>query len=118
MPAEATIERKRISPNSLRRREIIFAAPVLLSLLVLFTSPNFRTSSAQLDSTLTATSAAPLGSDFVQEWTGGYIWLSEQRAELYSPEHFKQVQHDPNIVGFSWTCASTSRLLNGIGANA
>ena len=99
MSAEATIERKRSSLNSLGRREIIFAAPILLSLLVLFTSPNFRTSQATQQGT---TSAAPLGSDFLQEWTGGYVWLSQQRSQLYSPEHFKQIQHDPDIVGFSW----------------
>ena len=107
MPAEATVERNHSSLNSLGRREIIFAAPVLLSLLVLFTSPNFQSSRASSlragPATASAATFAPLGSDFLQEWTGGYIWLSQQRSELYSADHFKQIQHDPNIVGFSWS---------------
>lgn len=111
MSAEVAIARKHSSLNGLAllgRREFIFAAPVLLSLIVLFTSPSFRGQSIDgndLLSTPAATSvvsASPLGSDFLQEWTGGYIWLSQHRSELYSHEHFKQIQHDPNVVGFSW----------------
>ena len=46
--------------------------------------------------------ATPLGSDFLQEWTGGHILLSEQRSELYNADHFREVQHDQSLLGFSW----------------
>lgn len=69
--------------------------------LVLALSPNF----ALLQSVSTFDSAAvrdgSYGGDLLQEYVGGVLW-NENRKQLYDWEHSKTVQHDSEIVGFSW----------------
>lgn len=43
---------------------------------------------------------APYGSDFVQEWIGAKIILSEQPLRLYDWDHATRLQHDPDVVGY------------------
>ena len=88
-----------IAPNSLPANDLspgrtIFVACFGIVAALLFCSPNYDFSKVDR--------LTPLGSDFLQEWTGGYIWASESRSELYSAEHFQAIQHDASIVGFNW----------------
>lgn len=92
-PALVT-SRKSLQVNDLRRTQTIVLVSIAIVSTILLCSPNYQFSS--LDR------LTPLGSDFLQEWTGGYIWSSPQRAELYNAEHFKRIQHDFAIVGFHW----------------
>lgn len=80
--------------GTLPRLKTISVACLALAILFLAFSPNYQTS--------TVDRTTPLGSDFLQEWTGGYIWSSSHRSQLYQSAHFTAVQHDPSIVGFSW----------------
>ncbi len=73
----------------------MFGIPIALVILILLRSPNFDSVSVDR--------STPWGSDFLQEWVGGHIWLSNQRNDLYSAKHFQAVQHDPGVVGFSWS---------------
>ena len=79
--------------NDVRRYVVVFVSFVFLAIAYLILSPNFRTDAVVRDS--------PLGSDFVQEWTGAFVWLNH-RSELYQPERFTAIQHDQELVGFSW----------------
>ena len=83
-----------LTVNDLRPTKTIFMTSFAIAIVLLLFSPNFNVS--KLDR------VTPLGSDFLQEWTGGYIWSSGMRSELYNPRHFKQIQHDAAIVGFNW----------------
>lgn len=76
------------------RVSLFFGTAIAIALLILNCSPNFDSSAER---------TAPLGSDFLQEWTGGNIWLSNQRSRLYDTAHFQQVQHDPALTGFTWS---------------
>ncbi len=67
---------------------------ILLPTLFLLFSPNFQAD--------VAVRLSPLGSDFLQEWSGGHIWRSKMRSQLYVAEHFQQVQHDASLLGFTW----------------
>ena len=86
--------RKSFQVKDLRRTQTIFLTSIAITLIVLLFSPNYQFSQSDR--------LTPLGSDFLQEWTGGYIWSSAHRSELYQAEHFKRIQHDSSIVGFSW----------------
>ncbi len=92
MSIEVTVQPFQPSGSLPRARTILFTVFGFV-LLFLFCSPNFQSGSEFR--------ATPLGSDFLQEWTGGYIWLNH-RADLYDAERFVAVQHDPAIVGFGW----------------
>ena len=73
--------------------KVILASVFGLVALFLLFSPNFQ--SQQIER------LTPLGSDFLQEWTGGYVWLNH-RDELYEAKRFVAVQHDTAIIGFQW----------------
>ena len=72
----------------------VFATTFGIVIALLLVSPNFQSREMVRQT--------PYASDFLQEWTGGFIWASQERASLYQPEHFKSVQHDSSIVGFEW----------------
>ena len=71
---------------------------LILCLLVLKFSPNFKS--------VESSRTAPYGGDFLQEWVGGQILLSDQRGKLYDTEFFGNRQHDPSTLGFHWNEAS------------
>lgn len=71
---------------------------LLLCLLVLNFSPNFKS--------VDSSRSSPFGGDFLQEWVGGKILLSDQRGKLYDTEFFASRQHDPGALGFHWNEAS------------
>ncbi|MEM7312392.1 MAG: glycosyltransferase family 87 protein [Planctomycetota bacterium] len=72
----------------------IVVAPFALVALILLQSPNFDTRDVQR--------AAPLGSDYLQEYVGSYIFTSQQANRLYDKEHSLAVQHDVEVVGFTF----------------
>ena len=77
---------------------LLLLLPVVAVVVVLACSPNYRPQHG--------TRAAPLGGDFVQDYAGGSIVLSADRAELYDLDHFRRVQHDGHLVGFEWSSSS------------
>ena len=81
-----------------RRARWVLLAPFIVVLGILCCSPNFQ---AAPDGQI-AIRTDPLGSDFLQEWVGGYIMASPDRAKLYHSEHFLAVQHDAELIGFEW----------------
>lgn len=90
------------------------SVPVAIAILVSFFSPNFRPSADPSSNDKNADSGAtvypmrntPLGADFLQEYTGGYIFWSPERSRLYDPDYSQQIQHDPDLVEFEWPEAS------------
>jgi hypothetical protein len=44
----------------------------------------------------------PYGGDFLQEWIGGHLVLTGQADQLYQLDHVRRIQHDPDLVGYSW----------------
>ena len=74
---------------------LLAAACILFGAIGWF-APNFRTGSGELRHN-------PLGGDFLQEYTGGKLWLDPAtRDDLYSLETFRATQHDAESLGFSW----------------
>lgn len=82
------------SKPGLRTLLLLWALPLATTIIVLCCSPNF-------DPTLQR-GQHPLGSDFLQEWTGGHIWLSEESELLYNESHFRAVQHNSKLTGFQF----------------
>ena len=76
---------------------IALLVPIVLVLVVLWTSPNYR-----LNETAHQTRPTPFGGDFLQEWVGGWIVLSNHPERLYRHHAFVQLQHRPDLVGFRW----------------
>jgi hypothetical protein len=74
---------------------ILLTAPMVLIIGILWFSPNFDSQAHDR--------RTPFGGDFLQEWIGGTIVLSENRSRLYDLEYFSSLQHEPQLVGFSWT---------------
>ena len=68
--------------------------PLLIAAAILLFSPNFKS--------IEGVRSGSLGGDFLQEWVGGYIANSEEPDRIYDLDHFKAIQHDPEIVGFQW----------------
>ena len=62
-------------------------------------SPNFAWTDAPR--------VGPYAGDFLQEYAGGWIARAGDRARLYDPDYFAQVQHDAARVGFSWPAESS-----------
>lgn len=78
---------------------VLAILPVIVMAGLLVRSPNFRSIDQEVKQPLTY----PLGGDFLQEYIGGRLILNEANSgQLYDAETFKQVQHDPDVVGFSW----------------
>ncbi len=84
------------SNESAKRASWILLLPVVLLVLVLFVSPNFRWADGKIR-------AAPYGGDFLQEWIGGQLVLSGERRRLYDLDFVKRVQHDRSRIGFEWS---------------
>ncbi len=72
--------------------------PLLMVLGLFLFSPNFQAAEGERN--------APLGGDFLQEWTAGKILGSTRADELYQIEYFRAVQHDSELVGFEWSESS------------
>lgn len=89
------IARQPVRPMSGWSNRILLLAPILLVIGIFCFSPNFNSSEhvRQL----------PFGGDFLQDWIGGTVVLSENRNRLYDLEYFTSLQHEPARVGFSWT---------------
>ncbi len=68
--------------------------PLVLVLVVLLASPNFRLKSGP--------EAEPFAGDFLQEWIGGWMLLEGDRSRFYDLSYIKQLEHDPALVGFEW----------------
>jgi hypothetical protein len=45
---------------------------------------------------------SPFGGDFMQEWVGGWVILNGLADQIYSPGFTDRIQHDSQIIGFSW----------------
>ncbi len=69
--------------------------PFFILLLVWFSSPNFRWRTD-------APRTTAYGSDFLQDWGGGWIVQSEHRERLYDLEYSHRLQHDESLLGFQW----------------
>ncbi len=74
---------------------VTLLVPVVLALIVLWTSPNFLPTTHEHRS-------SPFGGDFLQEWIGGNIVISAEREKLYDGAFFKSLQHRPELTGFTW----------------
>lgn len=73
--------------------------PLSLVVVLLLFSPNYRWAVKQ------EPSLTPFGADFLQDWIGGRIVLSEYRQQLYhsgSDSISRRWQHDREMVGFEW----------------
>ena len=78
---------------------LLVAIPALLLWGIFSFSPNFKFTD------LKKTKSIPLGGDYLQEYTGGWMIAgapSKVRASPYDLEAFKQQQHDSDMTGFSW----------------
>lgn len=96
----------RSNPDSPGPREAIFngapdrtfavavCVPLVLVVLILQSSPNFRLASGP--------EAEPFGGDVIQEWIGGWIVREGDRSRLYDLDYVRQLEHDPALVGFEW----------------
>ncbi|HKA13935.1 MAG TPA: glycosyltransferase family 87 protein [Myxococcota bacterium] len=71
-----------------------WAAAAVILAVAFAVSPNFKWTDAPR--------VGPYAGDFLQEYTGGRIALAGDRARLYDPDYFAQLQHDPAVVGFAW----------------
>ena len=82
--------------------------PLVLAVLVSFVSPNYRSSTNNIEPdtvpTSTESRSGPLGGDFLQEYVGGWILHSENWEKLYDDDfaYSKQQQHDSQRLGFAW----------------
>lgn len=78
---------------------IALSLPLLLITAILFLSPNYKQAGEVVRS-------EPLGGDFLQDWVGGYVAGSAERADgerLYDLDYVKSIQHDAEVVGFEWS---------------
>jgi len=78
---------------------LLIAIPVLLLWGILSFSPNFKFADME------TLKSNPLGGDYLQEYTGGWMILAKQRHVRNSPynsDAFKQQQHDSDMTGFTW----------------
>ncbi len=75
---------------------LIFVLPILASILVVTTSPNYRLAPSNL------LRESPVGGDFLQEWIGGHIVSDGQASRLYDDRWTRELQHDPSLLGFGW----------------
>src|SRR5215468_5060145 len=82
------------SPSALRSGAVGWAAAAVILAVAFAVSPNFKWTDAPR--------VGPYAGDFLQEYTGGRIALAGDRARLYDPDYFAQLQHDPAVVGFAW----------------
>ncbi len=74
-----------------RRNRLAVLAAVAAFIIGLCLSPNFHAGN-----TLYA-------GDFVQEYAGGWMVRHGEASRLYDEARFRAVQHDPAVVGFTWT---------------
>ncbi len=75
---------------------LIFAIPIIASIVIVVTNPNYSSAPAGV------VRESPIGSDFVQEWIGGHIVASGQSSRLYDDRWTRELQHDPSLLGFRW----------------
>jgi hypothetical protein len=47
--------------------------------------------------------ARPYGGDFVQEYAAGWVLREGEPARLYEVGYLRDVEHDPAVVGFTWS---------------
>ncbi|MEM9413312.1 MAG: glycosyltransferase family 87 protein [Planctomycetota bacterium] len=94
MQSVSSVHASQASSLQIHPSWMIVGSFYLLLLAFVWGSPNFQN---------TATNRiSPLGSDFLQEWVGGYVWASSESAQLYDSQFTNAVQHDSALVGFSW----------------
>lgn len=78
---------------------ICLLIPCALISCVLTLSPNFSDNNVSgLESGIREN---PIGGDILQEYVGGHLWNTD-RAKLYDWKHAASLQHDVELVGFSW----------------
>lgn len=73
---------------------LVLALPLVMVGLILLFSPNFQ----QIE----GMRPGPFGGDFLQEWVGARLFLTEQQTHLYDLSYVQTLQHDPELVGFEW----------------
>lgn len=74
------------------RRVLPLVSAIAIIATCLFFSPNFRWRANE--------ERLPYAGDFLQEWIGGYVVRTGQRARLYDPAYMNAVQHDAELLGF------------------
>ena len=80
---------------------LLFFLPLVWLGVLVVASPNFRwTDAASHDSGQPR--AIPYGGDYLQEWIGGKVILSQQSERLYDLKYVTAQQHDESVVGFQW----------------
>ena len=76
---------------------LLIAIPALLLWGIFSFSPNFKFTDME------NTKSSPLGGDYLQEYTGGWILNdSRLRESLYDLKTFKRQQHNDKVTGFPW----------------
>ena len=79
---------------------VLAIVPAIIMVGLLWKSPNFNPPAGHQS---TEALTYPLGGDYLQEYVGGRLILDEANGgQLYNAEIFQQVQHDPDVVGFTW----------------
>jgi hypothetical protein len=84
-------------PHRSARRSVtaLLVVPLFLFVVIGWVTPNFVDNGLPRDN--------PLGGDFLQEYAGGVLFLDLQNnRRLYRSEAFRRVQHDAQVIGFSW----------------
>ncbi|MEL7497269.1 MAG: glycosyltransferase family 87 protein [Planctomycetota bacterium] len=83
--------------------------PIFVAVAVSLFSPNFRwmeikteVNEAGETKLIYPELEEPLGADFVQEYTGGYILQTEKWSLLYHQFHANGIQHNEEVFGFQW----------------
>lgn len=79
---------------AMRSLAFVLALPLLVVVLLLVFSPNFKT--------IEGPRSAPLGGDFLQEWIGATVFAGGESSRLYDAEYVQGLEHDPELVGFEW----------------
>ncbi len=78
---------------------LLIAIPALLLWGIFSFSPNFKFAD------MANPKSIPLGGDYLQEYTGGWMIAAappNRRTSPYDLEVFKQQQHDSEMTGFTW----------------
>ncbi len=78
----------------LRKTYAPYVIALVLLVCVFAFSPNFLA--------FQSGGKTPFAGDFLQEWIGAYVVWNNGADRLYDEPFVKQIQHDPELLGFEW----------------
>lgn len=94
----ATLTLERLPSNPRSQYALLSLVSLVAFALAIFLSPNFAWPTSE--------TTEPYGGDFLQEWIGGHLILRGEQAHFYDPKLASALEHDSELVGFSWDANS------------